>query len=394
MIAPQSSKRRVLVFGAGNIGLSFVGQIFHRAGYHITFADTATPVLRRLSDHNGYSVRMLAPNGKEETVEIRGVETVDPRDTQRLSKLITDRPLIATAVGARAFPIVLQTLRTAATGTTALSQLDIVAAENIHDPRAVAEETLGSERPGVHGCSVGKMVPIQDPTDSGAIEVRAEAFNTLIVDGTDWRTPQPKDVEWIEFVADIRAWMDRKLYVHNLGHATCAWRARAFDPTIATVAEAIAIPEIRDHVEAVMHASAAIVGRAYPHEFDQASLDRHVADLLYRFGNPKLGDTVERVGQDLHRKLAREERLVGAMLLAARAEATEELTRLATVATDAIAFGIPGVSQNPDDIALTERARMNAASPTTDRHGAIQEIAKLDAQRREDARVLEALQRG
>ena len=40
--------RTVVVFGAGNIGLSFVAQIFSRAGYRVVLADIDHAVLERI----------------------------------------------------------------------------------------------------------------------------------------------------------------------------------------------------------------------------------------------------------------------------------------------------------------------------------------------------------
>lgn len=47
------------------------------------------------------------------------------------------------------------------------------------------------------------------------------------------------------------------------------------------------------------------------------ALARHIDDLIARFGNRALGDTVERVGRDPIRKLAPEDRILGAYRLAA-----------------------------------------------------------------------------
>jgi mannitol-1-phosphate/altronate dehydrogenase len=54
--------------------------------------------------------------------------------------------------------------------------------------------------------------------------------------------------------------------------------------------------------------------RAYPEEFDRANQEEHIENLLERFGNVHLGDTIFRVGRDIQRKLAHDDRLVGAML--------------------------------------------------------------------------------
>jgi len=57
---------------------------------------------------------------------------------------------------------------------------------------------------------------------------------------------------------------------------------------------------------------------AYPEEFNQANQRELVDDLLLRFGNHALGDTIYRVGRDVTRKLGREDRVIGAARFDAR----------------------------------------------------------------------------
>ena len=57
---------------------------------------------------------------------------------------------------------------------------------------------------------------------------------------------------------------------------------------------------------------------AYPAEFDEENQSEHVDDLLQRFENKALGDTIYRVGRDVRRKLGREDRVIGALRFDAR----------------------------------------------------------------------------
>ena len=45
-------------------------------------------------------------------------------------------------------------------------------------------------------------------------------------------------------------------------------------------------------------------------------LKDHIEDLLKRFGNKNLGDTIFRVGHDLERKLGKDDRFMGIVRLA------------------------------------------------------------------------------
>ena len=59
--------------------------------------------------------------------------------------------------------------------------------------------------------------------------------------------------------------------------------------------------------------SSEILLKKYPGEFSQEDLIVHIDDLLTRFQNKALGDTIFRVGSDLFRKLGPEDRLSGAI---------------------------------------------------------------------------------
>ncbi|MDP3179377.1 MAG: hypothetical protein Q8M76_15820 [Spirochaetaceae bacterium] len=67
-----------------------------------------------------------------------------------------------------------------------------------------------------------------------------------------------------------------------------------------------------------MSQSAEALAAEYPLALDRAGLARHEEDLLSRFANAALGDTVYRVGRDLPRKLYPADRVLGAALLRER----------------------------------------------------------------------------
>jgi len=78
----------------------------------------------------------------------------------------------------------------------------------------------------------------------------------------------------------------------------------------------------------------------------------NIEDLLTRFGNLVLGDTILRLGRDPIRKLARTDRLVGAALNALAEGVTP--THLTTGIAAALAFNHPG-----DPIAAELQARLH-----------------------------------
>ena len=79
--------------------------------------------------------------------------------------------------------------------------------------------------------------------------------------------------------------------------------------------EAIGDPEIYEAAKAAMNVSAQALIRKFG-EGVRENVENNVVDLLFRFQNRALKDTVSRVGADPVRKLRRNDRIVGAALFA------------------------------------------------------------------------------
>jgi mannitol-1-phosphate 5-dehydrogenase len=114
----------------------------------------------------------------------------------------------------------------------------------------------------------------------------------------------------------MKAWVDRKLFIHNLGHAATAYLGYLHNPKFIYLYEVLGIPEIFNEVREIMKQSADALVKKYPGDFTQEVLQNHIDDLLERFQNKALGDTLFRVGCDLPRKLGPDDRLAGAIKLA------------------------------------------------------------------------------
>jgi len=68
---------KLVQFGAGNIGRSFIGQLFSRAGYEVVFADVVPEVIRLLNERRRYRVEIKDdPPG---TIWVENVRAVDGR---------------------------------------------------------------------------------------------------------------------------------------------------------------------------------------------------------------------------------------------------------------------------------------------------------------------------
>ena len=103
----------------------------------------------------------------------------------------------------------------------------------------------------------------------------------------------------------------RKLFMHNMSHALTAYFGALRGYTY--IWEAVSDPDIR----ALAKEALAIASQALHLEYGvpMPELTAFSLNLIERFENKLLGDTVERVGRDTKRKLAENDRIVGTVLL-------------------------------------------------------------------------------
>ena len=315
----------LLQFGAGNIGRSFVAQLFSAAGYDVIFVDVVNDLVAELNARQRY--RVMIKDVKTEEIWVERVRAVHGRNLDAVADALAEADVAATAVGPNALPFLypgiargLQ-LRRKRYG---LRPLDFILAENLRNAASIVREGLRQKLPpnfplekmaGLVETSIGKMVPImtEEQKAEDLLWVFAEAYNTLILDEVAFLNPIPK-VSGLSPKGNMAAYVDRKLFIHNLGHAAVAYLGYLHDPTMTCIWQAVAVPPVREAAEAAMWESAQALIAAYPGEFTEENQRAHIDDLLRRFGNQALGDTIYRVGRDLLRKLSREDRIIGAML--------------------------------------------------------------------------------
>ncbi|MFH1709311.1 MAG: mannitol-1-phosphate 5-dehydrogenase [Planctomycetota bacterium] len=313
-------------FGAGNIGRSFLGQLFSRAGYAVIFIDVNPALIAALNRHREY--RVVIKSAAEETITVRNVAGILGTDREAVAAALSTCDLAGTSVGKGALPYLMAPIAAGLMRRDPARPLDIIIAENIHDGADLFRRGLApllppgfdlAGRVGLVETSIGKMVPIMKAGDIAAdpLWVFAEPYNTLILDRRGFKNPVPA-VPGLDAKENIKAFVDRKLYIHNLGHAAAAYIGHVRRPGTSFLWEVLTDPVTLVLARGAMTEARDALLALYPAEFTAAVLDAHIADLLARFQNRHLSDTVFRVGRDLKRKLARDDRLTGGLLLCAR----------------------------------------------------------------------------
>jgi len=313
----------VVHFGAGNIGRGFLGQLYHQSGYATVFVDVDKTIVAALNERHCYDIQIV--DERCETVPIRNVSAIDGADVAAVAEAVARCGLASVAVGVRALPHVAPTLAAGIVRRAESSgePLNVVVCENLLDATATLRdavlEAVGEphrafvrEKVGFVATVVGRMVPIvpDELRRDHPLYVAVEAYCTLPVDATAFVGGVPP-VEGFLPVANIHAHEERKLFCHNCGHALCAYPGH--QRGLKLIADAVVDPSVR----AIVVGGLGETGRALvaKHGFEPAEHQGHVDDLLRRFANRALGDSVFRVGRDPIRKLGRHDRLVGAALL-------------------------------------------------------------------------------
>lgn len=317
--------KKAVMYGAGNIGRGFIGALMSQSGYQVTFVDVAEPVVESLQTKGGYPVRYVSGEGHED-VWIENVTAVNGNDMDKVASIIAECDIMATAVGARILPYIVPNI---VAGLRKRWQrgnapLNIIICENLMDANKVLETLLKEkltaeerekfdESVGLVEASIGRMVPVQTDRmkDGEPLRVCVERYGYLPVDKAAFRGDIPNIENMVPY-APFDFYLKRKLYVHNMGHAVCAYLGDLLG--MEYIWQAVGVPEIRLVVHNAMLDSAAALSKKYGAPLSE--LQNHIADLLGRFGNQALQDTCQRVGGDPARKLSPTDRLVGAAKLA------------------------------------------------------------------------------
>lgn len=302
-------------FGAGNIGRGFIGSLLSKSGYQIVFADISETLISELNRLGEYTVEVVGDKQKEEIISpVSGVLSCDAA----LIKTIADADIITTAVGPG---VLIHIAGTIAKGIEARMKsgndgpLNIIACENmIGGSSSLKSEVLNHVKADVRNwiethvgfpnSAVDRIVPPMEET-SDILRVRVEEFCEWIVDENGFVGDIPS-IEGMQTAGDLMAYVERKLFTLNTGHAITAYLGSLHGHN--TIAESILDEKILPIVRGAMTESGEVLILRYG--FDRVAHTAYIEKILERFRNPWLKDDVGRVGRQVLRKLGADDRLI------------------------------------------------------------------------------------
>ena len=318
-----------LIFGAGGIGRGFIGQLFRDSGLAVTFADVDPVLVEAINRAGSYRLQtVLHDDIRDYTIgPVRALHGID--DAGAVATALAEARLAATAVGGGALrhlvPVVVDGLQQRARRPAA-EPLNILLCENLKGAAASFKTMVAAAMPaalhdwleshvGFVDTVIGRMVPV--PTEAMRADdpgfIRTEPYRELPVDGRGVRGSLPP-IDGLRVEPDFAPFTARKLYLHNCGHAVLAYIGTLYGHSGGP--EALADSRVRAALEGALRESRAGIAARFGTPPD--ALEAFTADLIDRFANRALGDTLARLGRDPLRKLAAEDRLVGAARLAER----------------------------------------------------------------------------
>jgi mannitol-1-phosphate 5-dehydrogenase len=155
---------------------------------------------------------------------------------------------------------------------------------------------------------VSRMVPVmtEEQRERDPLMVVVEEYKKLPVDRRGFVGEIPEIVGFQPY-DNFNAYVERKLFTHNLGHAVAAYLG--YLKGYEYIYQAMGDSSVVEVVKAAMGETGQALIKRYG--FTPEEHQAHIDDLLHRFANVALGDTVARVGKDPIRKLGPNDRLVG-----------------------------------------------------------------------------------
>lgn len=312
-------------YGAGNIGRGFIAQLFSDAGYFIHFIDVDQLIVNALNVQKHYPINIVSNTGSKE-VWVENVDCINGLETDDAADAIANCDIMATAVGVNILPRIIPNIvagfRKRIEGGNE-KPLNIIICENLIDADKLLyklitdllnedEITVFSNKVGLVEASVGRMVPVmtEEQKKDNILRVCVESFNELPVDKAAFKGDIPSVPNLLPFTP-FEFYIKRKLFIHNMGHALTAYLG--YLSGYEYIWQAIKDPVIRYIAEMAMNESAEALSKKF--NISLQCITEHIGDLINRFGNIELGDTIQRVGKDTKRKLSANDRFSGAIKL-------------------------------------------------------------------------------
>lgn len=311
----KSEKKLALMYGAGNIGRGFIGILLHQAGYHVTFVDVISSLVDDINNLKKYNVEIVGD--KPEKILVDDIDAINSeKNNDQLIEAITKADIITTAIGPSVLKTIAPTLAKGLKKRIEVNKkpLNIIACENmvagstslknyVYELLDEDTEDKVDQYVGFPNAAVDRIVPAQKGKEKLIVQV--EPYAEWDVDEKGFKGELP-NIPGMSLVENLEAYIERKLFSINTGHASIAYFA--YQKGYTDIAQAMKDPEILDIVRRVWKETGTHLINKFG--FDPISHWKYVETCENRFKNPYLSDDVTRVARGPKRKISHKDRLI------------------------------------------------------------------------------------
>jgi len=329
------SKPNLVIFGAGMTGRGHIAQLAFESGWNITFIDKNAELVMLLNDVGKYTVHLISDHPRD--VIISDYKVIHTDDKNAIAGAILNSDMVITSVLpnnlADVAPLLAEGLKLRLTQIH--KPLNIIAAENMNEGSSIlwsfTSEYLTDEEKQRYGKDFGfpnSMVARVVPRASDPLFIIAEDYNEWTADINN-RVGNALELNGLEWVENQEARLKRKLYLHNLGHAVCAYLGVI--KGYKFIHESAQDEWILSQVNTAMIESGRAIGKEFG--FDDAVIKAYIQSLIDRLPKDALPDSIDRVVREPIRKLGLNDRFIGPLALCEKYD----------ISRDGICFGISAV---------------------------------------------------
>ncbi len=356
--------KKAVHFGAGNIGRGFIGQLLAKSGYEIIFVDVAEALVNDINELKKYHIQIVGD--QPERILVEHVSAINSNThLEDLLDAIVEADIVTTAIGPNILKFIAPNIAKGLTRRVAKTDapLNIIACENMVGGSTVLKnfvyEALDEDTKkkvdvciGFPDAAVDRIVPLQQNEEKLLVQV--EPYAEWDVDATKIVGEKPA-IEGLTYVDNLQAYIERKLFTVNTGHASIAYLA--YQKGIKDIYSAMKDEEVVAMARKVWAETGALLVEKYG--FDKEVHAKYIETTENRFRNPHLSDEVTRVARGPKRKLSPKDRLTSpATQLLERGKQPEAL---ATVMAAALHFDFEGDAEAVEIQSYIKEHGMKAA---------------------------------
>jgi mannitol-1-phosphate 5-dehydrogenase len=312
--------QRAVMIGAGATGRGHIGLMLYQHGWHVSFVDKKRELIESLLSSGGYNVRLLGKT--KQTIRVVNCDYYHTSETDKIAKAVGRADLVCTSVFDQNLPDVavflLPALKARRSGGNH-EPLHVICCENMMESSqtlrkhvyALTDKDMSDWLDAYVSFPNSMISRIVPQPEQQSIDLIAEDYNEWTVDAGTMRSDLELPV--LHSVSNQTAYLERKLFIHNGGHAVCGYMGFHFGHRY--IHEAVADKRVASVVIQALDELGAVILHKHPF-FGKAVIDKYKADLAVRGAVVEIRDEILRVVRDPIRKLSSRERLVAPALYA------------------------------------------------------------------------------